>query len=102
MIFRILRFFGIEDPELKKMRDLRAIDHLKSERLRVAIMRSSTDYNSCVDFGSMTPQIENMVAIFQAASGLNDEQVFNQCSGMHYFELKRKLTDSLIPGMAHQ
>ncbi len=71
------RVMGLDDPTIKMSKSVTAAGHAISlldepSKIRKTIMRATTDSNPAVDFETMGPGVENLLAIYQAFSEVDD------------------------------
>jgi tryptophanyl-tRNA synthetase len=66
------------------------------DRIRKTILRATTDSNPAVDFDSLGPGVQNLLAIFQAFSDWSDGQMHAHFTGMRYSDLKKQVTEMVI------
>ena len=95
------RVMGLDDPTAKMSKSAVGSGHAVAlldppDRIRKTIMRATTDSNPAVDFETMGPGIANLLSIFQAFAGWNDEQMRGEFSGMRYGDLKKQVAEMTI------
>jgi tryptophanyl-tRNA synthetase len=95
------RIMGLDDPTQKMSKSSAGTNHAVAlldppDRIRKTIMRATTDSEPCVRFDSAGPGVLNLLAIFQAFSGWNDEQMKQHFDGMRYGELKKQVAEMVL------
>jgi len=95
------RIMGLDDPTQKMSKSTEGAYHAVAlldppDKVRKTIMRATTDSNPCVDFTNAGPGVLNLVAIYQAFSGVTDEEIQRQFTGMRYGDLKKRVADMVI------
>jgi len=95
------RIMGLDDPTTKMSKSAAGAGHAVAlldppDRVRKTIMRATTDSNPAVDFASLGPGVENLLAIFQAYSNWTQDQMRAHFSGMRYGDLKKQVADMVI------
>src|SRR5579864_3813499 len=66
------------------------------EQIRKTIMRATTDSKPAVEVETAGPGVLNLLTIYQAFSGANDEQIQQQFNGMRYGDLKKQVAEMVI------
>jgi tryptophanyl-tRNA synthetase len=99
------RIMGLDDPTQKMSKSSAGTNHAVAlldppERIRKTIMRATTDSEPCVRFDSAGPGVLNLLAIFQAFSGWNDEQMKQHFDGMRYGDLKKQVAEMVLAHLA--
>ena len=95
------RIMGLDDPTQKMSKSTEGAYHAVAlldppDKVRKTIMRATTDSNPCVDFTNAGPGVLNLVAIYQAFSGVTDDGIQREFTGMRYGDLKRRVADMVI------
>jgi tryptophanyl-tRNA synthetase len=66
------------------------------DKIRKIIMRATTDSNPCVDFTGAGPGVLNLLSIYQAFSGISDEEMKAKFTGMRYGDLKKTVAEMVV------
>jgi len=95
------RIMGLDDPTAKMSKSATGAGHAVGlldppDKARKTIMRATTDSNPAVDFGSLSPGVENLLSIHQAFSGWPDDKVRAHFTGMRYGDLKKQVAEMVI------
>ncbi len=95
------RIMGLDDPTSKMSKSASGSGHAVAlldppDRIKKTIMRATTDSNPAVDFETMGPGVANLLAIFQAFSGWNDDAMRSHFSGLRYGDLKKQVAEMTI------
>jgi tryptophanyl-tRNA synthetase len=95
------RVMGLDDPTKKMSKSAPGSGHAVAllddpAQIRKKIMRATTDSNPAVDFDTMGPGVENLLAIFQAFGGWSDEQMKTHFAGMQYGNLKKQVAEMVV------
>ena len=95
------RIMGLDDPDQKMSKSATGANHAVAlldppDRIRKTIMRATTDSLPAVDFEKAGPGVLNLLAIYQAFSNANDDEMKNQFAGMRYGDLKKKVAEMVI------
>ena len=95
------RIMGLDDPTAKMSKSAAGSGHAVAlldppDRIRKTIMRATTDSNPAVDFETMGPGVQNLLSIFHAFSGLDDEQMPADFTGLRYGDLKKQVAEMVI------
>ncbi len=98
------RIMGLDDPEKKMSKSEAAAGHAIAlldppATIRKKIMRATTDSAPAVDFAVLGPGVANLLAIFQAFTGWDDERMRAHFSGMRYGELKKQVAEAVVAGI---
>jgi tryptophanyl-tRNA synthetase len=98
------RIMGLDDPEKKMSKSADGPNHAISlldppSVIKKKIMRATTDSNPAVDFETMGAGVANLLAIFQAFSGWDNDQVRNHFSGLRYGDLKKTVAEAVVAGI---
>lgn len=95
------RIMGLADPSKKMSKS----DNLpgqaigifdKTEDIRKAIMRATTDSERTIVFDTNRPGLYNLLTIYQVLSGETREQIETRFEGKGYGDLKRTLADAVL------
>src|SRR5207249_1011563 len=81
------RIMGLDDPTAKMSKSATGAGHAVAlldppAKIRKTIMRATTDSGSGVDVEAPGPGVANLLAIYQAFSGLSDDQMRAHFTGM--------------------
>src|SRR5262249_12107807 len=92
---------GFDDPTQKMSKSATGANHAVAlldppDKIRKTIMRATTDSNPAVDLETAGPGVLNLLAIYQAFSGVTDAEVKGTFSGMRYGDLKKRVADMVI------
>jgi tryptophanyl-tRNA synthetase len=95
------RVMGLDDPTQKMSKSETGANHAVAlldppDKIRKIIMRATTDSNPAVDFETAGPGVLNLIAIYQAFSGVSDDEIKSQFTGLRYGELKKQVADMVI------
>jgi tryptophanyl-tRNA synthetase len=95
------RIMGLDDPTAKMSKSATGSGHAVAlldppERIRKTIMRATTDSNPHVDFETMGPGVENLLAIYQAFADWSNDGMRNHFTGMRYGDLKKQVAEMVI------
>ena len=95
------RVMGLDDPTIKMSKSVTAAGHAISlldepSKIRKTIMRATTDSNPAVDFETMGPGVENLLAIYQAFSEVDDAGLRAEFSGLRYGDLKKNVAEMVV------
>jgi tryptophanyl-tRNA synthetase len=95
------RIMGLDEPDKKMSKSAAGSGHAvalldKPEQIRKKIMRATTDSNPAVDFDNIGPGVANLLSIFQAFSGWDDERVRKHFAGLRYGDLKKQVAEAVI------
>ncbi len=98
------RVMGLDDPTRKMSKSETNPGHaigLLDEPgvIRKKIMRATTDSNPAVDFQTMGPGVENLLAIHQAFTGWTDQQMKDHFNGLRYGDLKKTVAEAVVAGL---
>jgi len=67
--------------------------------IRKKFMRATTDSNSGVDFENLGAGVQNLLAIFQAFTGVDDAAIKAQFAGMRYGDLKKTVAEAVVAAL---
>jgi tryptophanyl-tRNA synthetase len=92
---------GLDDPSKKMSKSASGAGHAVAlldppATIRKKIMRATTDSAPAVDFEVMSPGVANLIGIYQAFSGWDDERVRAHFSGMRYGDLKKQVAEMTV------
>jgi tryptophanyl-tRNA synthetase len=95
------RVMGLDDPTKKMSKSAAGSGHAIAllddpAQIKKKIMRATTDSNPAVDFDTMGPGVQNLLAIFQACAGWTDNQMKPHFSGMQYGSLKKQVAEMVV------
>ncbi len=95
------RVMGLDDPTIKMSKSVTSAGHAialldEPAKIRKTIMRATTDSHPAVDFEAMGPGVENLLAIYQAFSGVDDAVMRAEFSGLRYGDLKKKVAEMVV------
>src|SRR5579859_4566490 len=95
------RVMGLDDPTIKMSKSAPGTGHAVGlldppDKIRKTIMRATTDSNPAVDFATLGPGVQNLLAIFQAFSGWTDDHMRAHFAGMRYGDLKKQVAEMVI------
>jgi tryptophanyl-tRNA synthetase len=95
------RIMGLDDPTQKMSKSAEGANHAVAlldppAKIRKTIMRATTDSNPAVDFDTAGPGVLNLLAIYQAFSGVTDDQMKARFTGMRNGDLKKEVAEMTI------
>jgi tryptophanyl-tRNA synthetase len=95
------RVMGLDDPTMKMSKSAPGAGHAVAlldppAVIRKKILRSTTDSNPAVDFNTMGPGVANLLGIYQAFSGQDDDQMRAAFSGLRYGDLKKQVAEMVV------
>jgi tryptophanyl-tRNA synthetase len=95
------RIMGLDEPDKKMSKSAPGSGHAialldEPAQVRKKIMRATTDSNPAVDFETMGPGVQNLLAIFQAFGGWQDEQMRSHFTGMRYGDMKKQVAEMVV------
>jgi tryptophanyl-tRNA synthetase len=95
---------GLDDPEKKMSKSAAGSGHAVSlldspEVIRKKILRATTDSNPGVDFENPGAGVRNLLTIFQAFTGWNDDNMRAHFAGMRYGDLKKQVAEAVIEAL---
>ncbi len=98
------RIMGLDDPEKKMSKSVAGTGHAVSlldppSAIRKKIMRATTDSNPAVDFESAGAGVRNLLAIYQAFTGSDDDSMKAMFEGMRYGDLKKQVAEAVIAAL---
>src|SRR5579863_2750949 len=98
------RIMGLDDPEKKMSKSAAGSGHAVSlldppEVIRKKILRATTDSNPGVDFDHPGAGVRNLLTIFQAFTGWEDDNMRAHFAGMRYGDLKKQVAEAVIEAL---
>jgi tryptophanyl-tRNA synthetase len=98
------RIMGLDDPTQKMSKSAPGANHAVAlldppDRVRKTLLRATTDSQPCVDVETAGPGVLNLLAIFQAFSGWNDDQMKQHFTGMRYGDLKKHVAEMVLSSL---
>jgi tryptophanyl-tRNA synthetase len=95
------RIMGLDDPTQKMSKSETAANHAVAlldppDKIRKTIMRATTDSNPAVDFETAGPGVLNLLSIYQAFSGVSDDEMKTRFTGLRYGDLKKEVAAMVI------
>jgi tryptophanyl-tRNA synthetase len=95
------RIMGLDDPEKKMSKSAAGSGHAVSlldppEGIRKQILRATTDSTPGVDFENPGAGVRNLLTIFQAFTGWDDDKMRAHFAGMRYGDLKKQVAEAVI------
>jgi tryptophanyl-tRNA synthetase len=95
------RVMGLDDPTVKMSKSATGANHAVAlldppAKIRKTIMRATTDSEPAVDCATAGPGVLNLLAIYQAFSGVSDDEVKTTFNGLRYGDLKKKVADVVV------
>jgi len=98
------RIMGLDDPEKKMSKSAAGSGHAVSlldppEVIRKKILRATTDSNPGVDFENPGAGVRNLLTIFQAFTGWNDDKMRAHFGGMRYGDLKKQVAEAVTEAL---
>jgi len=95
------RVMGLDDPTVKMSKSATGAGHAVAlldppDKIRKTLNRATTDSNPEVDFETMGPGVQNLLAIYQAFSQHDDATLRERFTGMRYGDLKKQVAEMLI------
>lgn len=98
------RVMGLDDPTKKMAKSEQGQHHAiglldDPKRIRKTIMRAVTDSQRQILFAPERPGLFNLLTIYQATSGQNQEEIEGHFSGKGYGDLKKDLADLVIASL---
>jgi len=99
------RIMGLDEPTTKMSKSsdkqghaLRLLD--PPDVLRRSIMRATTDSLNQITFDrERQPGVYNLLNIYQAITGLNEEDILAEFEGQGYGQLKKRVADAVIAAL---
>jgi tryptophanyl-tRNA synthetase len=98
------RVMGLDEPDKKMSKSASGSGHAVGlldppEVARKKIMRATTDSNPAVDLETMGPGVRNLLAIHQAFTGWDNEQMRAHFDGMRYGDLKKTVAEAVVESL---
>jgi len=98
------RIMGLDDPEKKMSKSVAGSGHAVSlldppATIRKKIMRATTDSNPAVEFESMGGGVRNLLSIYQAFTGVDDNAMQAQFAGLRYGDLKKQVAEAVVASL---
>ena len=95
------RIMGLDDPEKKMSKSTVGSGHAislldKPADIRKKIMRATTDSNPQVIWETMGAGVRNLITIYQAFSGSDDDATQKHFAGMRYGDLKKSVAEAVV------
>jgi tryptophanyl-tRNA synthetase len=95
------RIMGLDEPDKKMSKSAPGVNHAVSlldsiDTARKKIMRATTDSNPAVDFATMGPGVENLIAIYRAFGDVPEDKARGEFEGLRYGDLKKKVADMVV------
>ncbi|MBG98764.1 MAG: tryptophan--tRNA ligase [Solibacterales bacterium] len=95
------RIMGLDDPTQKMSKSAPGSNHSISlldspSRIKKLIGRAVTDTKPAVDFNDLGEGVANLITIYQACSGADNEETREVFSGVQYGVLKKAVTEALV------
>jgi len=102
------RIMGLDDPEKKMSKSETGGGHAVSlldppAVIRKKILRATTDSNPGVEFDSTAghpgPGVRNLLTVFQAFTGWDNDKTQAHFTGMRYGDLKKQVAEAVISAL---
>jgi len=98
------RVMGLDDPDKKMSKSTAGAGHAVSlldppDVIRKKILRATTDSNPGVDVENPGSGVRNLLAIFQAFTEWNDDQIKSHFAGMRYGDFKKQVAEAVIAAL---
>jgi tryptophanyl-tRNA synthetase len=95
------RVMGLDEPEKKMSKSAAGSGHAIAilddpAVIRKKFNRATTDSNPHVDFETMGPGVQNLLAIYQAFDETSDDAMKAKFTGMRYGDLKKTVAEMVI------
>jgi len=95
------RVMGLDDPTIKMSKSATGTGHAVAlldppATIKKKILRATTDSNPEVDFATAGPGVVNLLGIYQAFSGWDNDQMREHFTGMRYGDLKKQVAEMVI------
>lgn len=95
------RIMGLDDPAQKMSKSALGSNHSiglldSPSRIKKLIGRAVTDTKPAVDFNDLGEGVANLITIYQACSGADNEETKAKFSGVQYGVLKKAVTEALV------
>jgi tryptophanyl-tRNA synthetase len=98
------RVMGLDEPDKKMSKSATGAGHAVSlldppDVIRKKFMRATTDSNPGVDFENLGAGVQNLLAIFQAFTGCDNDAMRTQFAGMRYGDLKKTVAEAVVAAL---
>lgn len=98
------RVMGLDDPDKKMSKSAEGSGHAISlldppATIRKKIMRATTDSQPSVDVETMGSGVRNLLAIYQAFTGSDDDTMKAEFSGLRYGDLKKRVAEAVVAAL---
>src|SRR5438552_1785633 len=98
------RVMGLDDPTVKMSKSAAGAGHAVAlldppAVIRKKILRATTDSNPAVDFEAAGPGVANLLTIYQAFSGWDQERLREHFTGVRYGDLKKQVAEIVIANL---
>lgn len=98
------RVMGLDEPDKKMSKSAPGANHAialldSPDIIRKKMMRAITDSNPHVDFATMGPGVQNLLAIYQAFADCTDDEMKAKFAGMRYGDLKKTVAEMVVAGL---
>jgi tryptophanyl-tRNA synthetase len=95
------RVMGLDDPTVKMSKSATGANHAVAlldppAKIRKTIMRATTDSAPAVDVATAGPGVLNLLSIYQAFTGVSDDDVKSTFNGLRYGDLKKQVADVVV------
>ena len=95
------RVMGLDEPEKKMSKSATGSGHAIAlldppDVIRKKLSRATTDSNPHVDFQTMGPGVQNLLAIYQAFGEASDDAMLATFAGMRYGDLKKTVAEMVV------
>ena len=95
------RVMGLDEPEKKMSKSATGSGHAIAlldppDVIRKKLSRATTDSKPHVDFETMGPGVQNLLAIYQAFGEASDDAMLATFAGMRYGDLKKTVADMVV------
>jgi len=95
------RVMGLDDPGVKMSKSAPGAGHSVAlldppAAIRKKILRATTDSNPAVDFATAGAGVANLLSIYQAFSGWDNNQLQAHFTGMRYGDLKKQVAEMVV------
>ncbi len=95
------RVMGLDEPEKKMSKSATGSGHAIAlldppDVIRKKLSRATTDSNPHVDFETMGPGVQNLLAIYQAFSETTEDAMQAKFAGMRYGDLKKAVAEMVV------
>lgn len=95
------RVMGLDEPEKKMSKSATGSGHAIAlldppDVIRKKLSRATTDSNPHVDFETMGPGVQNLLAIYQAFGEASDDAMLATFAGMRYGDLKKTVAEMVV------